>query len=99
MDLLVDCLEAVEVYLPLRRPGRPVVAVQVTDGGSEDVDARGDEFVDVFGGREECYCPIPLARTHHRSQCNAVLPSKSPVSAIPSSPPFILPLSASTAMP
>lgn len=54
IDLLVDRLESVEVNLAFCRPRWPIVAVHVADRGREYVDAGGDEFVDVFGGCEEC---------------------------------------------
>ena len=55
LDLLVNGLETLEMNLPLRGPRRPIVAVYIADRGGEDVDSRGDELVDVFGGGEECY--------------------------------------------
>jgi hypothetical protein len=58
VDLLVDCLKAVEVDLPFCRARGPVVAVHVADRRREDVDARGDEFVDVIRGRKQRYYSI-----------------------------------------
>lgn len=39
--------------LPFCGTRRPVVTVYVADRGREDVDAGGDEFIDIFGRREE----------------------------------------------
>jgi hypothetical protein len=47
-DLGVDGLEAVEVQLARRGAGGPVVAVDVADGGGEDVDVCCEEVVYVL---------------------------------------------------
>lgn len=54
VDLLINGLEAIKMDLPFCGAQWPVVAMNVADGGCEDVNTDGNKFVDVFWGREKC---------------------------------------------
>ena len=53
VNMLVYRFEAVEMYLAIFGTARAVVAMDVADGGREDVDASGNESVNVGWRGEE----------------------------------------------
>lgn len=48
IDLLVNSSQLVEMYLARSGASSAVIAMNVTDGRSQDIDTSGNELIDIF---------------------------------------------------
>ena len=96
--LTVDPGQSVKVELG---PSWTIVAVDVSYARCKKVNLSSEKVLDLLRRSKECWHQISHQFQASSFNCNLdiALPSRDPVSAIPSSPPLMRPLSASTAMP